>query len=131
MEVKIMHSYMRAIGFSNINNRMELNRLLENITEHEYEEKLVAIAAETLKAIGTFDDEFEDYWDEMNLAKRMIEIQINNLFRQREIASSQEQAQIDSEIAAKEFTIKLYDTILKKMEELMKDETSKITRELS
>lgn len=29
-----MHSYLRAIGFSNINNRMELNRLLERITEH-------------------------------------------------------------------------------------------------
>jgi hypothetical protein len=29
-----MHSYLRAIGFSNINNRMELNRLMENITEH-------------------------------------------------------------------------------------------------
>ncbi len=29
-----MHSYLRAIGFSNINNRMELNQLLEVITEH-------------------------------------------------------------------------------------------------
>ena len=29
-----MHSYLRAIGFSNINNRTELNQLLENITEH-------------------------------------------------------------------------------------------------
>ena len=29
-----MHSYLRAIGFSNIMNRMELNRLLEKVTEH-------------------------------------------------------------------------------------------------
>lgn len=29
-----MHSYMRAIGFSNINNRMELNQLLDNVTEN-------------------------------------------------------------------------------------------------
>lgn len=29
-----MHSYLRAIGFSNINNRMELNQLLEIITEN-------------------------------------------------------------------------------------------------
>lgn len=29
-----MHSYMRAIGFSNINNRKELNKLLDNIIEH-------------------------------------------------------------------------------------------------
>lgn len=28
-----MHSYLRAIGFSNINNRMELNNLLESIIE--------------------------------------------------------------------------------------------------
>jgi hypothetical protein len=28
-----MHSYLRAVGFSNINNRMELDRLLEMITE--------------------------------------------------------------------------------------------------
>lgn len=30
----IMHSYLRAIGFSNINNRMELNNLLDKVTEH-------------------------------------------------------------------------------------------------
>ncbi len=29
-----MHSYLRAIGFSNINNRAELNKLLESITEN-------------------------------------------------------------------------------------------------
>lgn len=29
-----MHSYMRAIGFSNINNRMELNELLDNVMEN-------------------------------------------------------------------------------------------------
>ena len=29
-----MHSYLRAIGFSNINNRMDLNLLLENIMEN-------------------------------------------------------------------------------------------------
>jgi hypothetical protein len=34
MEVNYMHSYLRAIGFSNINNRMELNRLVEMVTEN-------------------------------------------------------------------------------------------------
>jgi hypothetical protein len=34
MEVMNMHSYLRAIGFSNINNRVDLNRLLEQITDH-------------------------------------------------------------------------------------------------
>lgn len=29
-----MHSYLRAIGFSNINNRMELNELLDNVMEN-------------------------------------------------------------------------------------------------
>lgn len=29
-----MHSYLRAIGFSNINNRIELNQLLDNVTEN-------------------------------------------------------------------------------------------------
>jgi hypothetical protein len=33
MEVMIMHSYLRAIGFSNINNRTDLNRLLDRIIE--------------------------------------------------------------------------------------------------
>lgn len=38
-----MHSYLRAIGFSNINNRMELNRLLENVTEHSSKTRTVEI----------------------------------------------------------------------------------------
>jgi hypothetical protein len=33
MEVIIMHSYLRAIGFSDINNRMDLNRLLDKLIE--------------------------------------------------------------------------------------------------
>ena len=43
MEVKIMHSYLRAIGFSNINNRMELNRLMENITENSLKKRTVQL----------------------------------------------------------------------------------------
>lgn len=38
-----MHSYMRAIGFSNINNRMELNQLLEDITEHSTKKSTVKV----------------------------------------------------------------------------------------
>lgn len=38
-----MHSYLRAIGFSNINNRMELNQLLENITEHSTKKQSVQL----------------------------------------------------------------------------------------
>jgi hypothetical protein len=38
-----MHSYLRAIGFSNINNRMELNRLMENITEHSNKMRTVQL----------------------------------------------------------------------------------------
>lgn len=36
-----MHSYMRAIGFSNINNRMELNELFEEIIDHPTKMRLV------------------------------------------------------------------------------------------
>lgn len=36
-----MHSYLRAVGFSNVNNRMELNRLLERITEHSAKRRTV------------------------------------------------------------------------------------------
>jgi hypothetical protein len=43
MEVSDMHSYLRAIGFSNINNRMELNHLLENITEHSTKRRTVEL----------------------------------------------------------------------------------------
>lgn len=44
MEVRIMHSYLRAIGFSNINNRMELNQLLENVTENSVKKRTVPIS---------------------------------------------------------------------------------------
>lgn len=36
-----MHSYLRAIGFSNIKNRIELNKLLEDITEHATKKRTV------------------------------------------------------------------------------------------
>lgn len=36
-----MHSYLRAIGFSNINNRMELNQLFDNITEHATKKRII------------------------------------------------------------------------------------------
>lgn len=38
-----MHSYMRAIGFSNINNRMELNHLLDSIIEQSTNKKSVQL----------------------------------------------------------------------------------------
>jgi len=38
-----MHSYLRAIGFSNINNRMELNKLLENIEEQSTIKKSIQV----------------------------------------------------------------------------------------
>lgn len=38
-----MHSYMRAIGFSNISNRVELNQLLENIVEQSTKKSSVQI----------------------------------------------------------------------------------------
>ena len=38
-----MHSYLRAIGFSNINNRMELNQLLEDITERSTKKRTVQL----------------------------------------------------------------------------------------
>ncbi|HHV09221.1 MAG TPA: DUF3881 family protein [Clostridiales bacterium] len=40
-----MHSYLRAIGFSNINNRMELNQLLEVITEHSTKKRTVELGS--------------------------------------------------------------------------------------
>jgi hypothetical protein len=43
MEVRIMHSYLRAIGFSNINNRIELNQLLDNATEHFTRKRIVQL----------------------------------------------------------------------------------------
>ncbi len=39
-----MHSYLRAIGFSNINNRMELNRLMDKITESSAKRRSVEIS---------------------------------------------------------------------------------------
>ena len=38
-----MHSYLRAIGFSNINNRMELNQLVEKVTEHSSKTRTVEL----------------------------------------------------------------------------------------
>jgi len=42
-----MHSYLRAIGFSNISNRVELNHLLENITEHSIKRRTVELNSKT------------------------------------------------------------------------------------
>jgi len=39
-----MHSYMRAIGFSNIKTRMELNQLLENIVENATKKSSVQLS---------------------------------------------------------------------------------------
>lgn len=38
-----MHSFMRAIGFSNINNRMDLNRVLEDIIESPTKMRLIQV----------------------------------------------------------------------------------------
>lgn len=38
-----MHSFMRAIGFSNINNRVDLNRLFEDIIDHPTKMRLIQI----------------------------------------------------------------------------------------
>ena len=46
-----MHSYMRAIGFSHINNRMELNQLLENIIENAVKERTVQLSNNSLTEI--------------------------------------------------------------------------------
>ncbi len=46
-----MHSYLRAIGFSNINNRMELNQLLESITENAVKVRSVQLSNNSLTEI--------------------------------------------------------------------------------
>jgi hypothetical protein len=65
MEVKIMHSYMRAIGFSNINNRMELNQLMENITEHSLKKRTVQIGTS-----GSLTEITMEYGDGMGITLR-------------------------------------------------------------
>ena len=46
-----MHSYLRAIGFSNINNRMELNQLLEKVTEYAVKRRTVELNKEKFTEI--------------------------------------------------------------------------------
>ena len=46
-----MHSYLRAIGFSNINNRMELNQLLEKVTENAVKRRTVELNKEKFTEI--------------------------------------------------------------------------------
>jgi len=36
-----MHSYLRAVGFSNVNNRMELNQLMESIIENSTKKRTI------------------------------------------------------------------------------------------
>lgn len=43
MAGEFMHSYMRAIGFSNIKNRNELNNLLESVIEEATDKKIVQL----------------------------------------------------------------------------------------
>ncbi len=65
MEVRIMHSYMRAIGFSNINNRMELNQLLEKITEHSTKKRTVQLGNN-----GSLTEITMEYGDGMGITLR-------------------------------------------------------------
>ncbi|MDF2942837.1 MAG: hypothetical protein K0S01_1695 [Herbinix sp.] len=60
-----MHSYMRAIGFSNINNRMELNQLMENITEHSLKKQTVQIGD-----TGSLTEITMEYGDGMGITLR-------------------------------------------------------------
>lgn len=60
-----MHSYLRAIGFSNINNRMDLNRLLENIIEHPTRMHSIQYGEE-----GSFTEITMEYGDGIGITLR-------------------------------------------------------------
>ena len=53
-----MHSYLRAIGFSNINNRLELNKLIEKIIEQPT--KIRSYKRENNSAFTEITMEFSD-----------------------------------------------------------------------
>jgi hypothetical protein len=53
-----MHSYLRAIGFSNINNRVELNKLLESIVENSAKKN--SIQLNSSQALSEISMEYAD-----------------------------------------------------------------------
>lgn len=74
MAGEFMHSYMRAIGFSNISNQNELNDLIENILENATDKKTVSLNDQ----VGLSEVSME-YADGMGITLRG-EIDENNKF---------------------------------------------------
>lgn len=61
-----MHSYMRAIGFSNINNRTDLNQLLEKIIEQPTKIRSIQQAGD----LGSLAEIIKEYAEGMGIAIR-------------------------------------------------------------
>lgn len=61
-----MHSYMRAIGFSNINNRTDLNQLLEKIIEQPTKIRSIQQAGD----LGSLTEIIKEYAEGMGIAIR-------------------------------------------------------------
>lgn len=61
-----MHSYLRAIGFSNINNRADLNRLLDKVTEEPSRMRSIQQAGDT----GSLTEITKEYAEGMGITLR-------------------------------------------------------------
>lgn len=70
-----MHSYLRAIGFSNINNRVDLNHLIENIKDEPTIIRSIQQAGDT----GSLTEIIKEYADGMGITLRG-EMDENNQF---------------------------------------------------
>lgn len=106
MEVIIMHSYLRAIGFSNINNRMDLNLLLDNIIEHQAKVRSIQIG-ET----GSLSEISMEYGEGMGITLRG-EMDQNNKFHMEhyfpclygQYVSTREEVGINKRVDAEAYT---------------------------
>ncbi|MDD3173577.1 MAG: DUF3881 family protein [Herbinix sp.] len=101
-----MHSYLRAIGFSNINNRMDLNLLLDNIIEHQAKVRSIQIG-ET----GSLSEISMEYGEGMGITLRG-EMDQNNKFHMEhyfpclygQYVSTREEVGINKRVDAEAYT---------------------------
>jgi hypothetical protein len=102
-----MHSYLRAIGFSNINNRVDLNNLLENIIDDPTRIRSIQQVGDT----GSLTELTREYADGMGITLRG-EFDENNLFHmehyfpylQGQFISTREEVGINKRVDVEAYT---------------------------
>jgi hypothetical protein len=101
-----MHSYLRAIGFSNINNRMDLDRLIDHIVKNSMTNRTTQLNKQT-----SFSEISMEYGDGMGITVRG-ELDENNKFHMEhyfpslngQVVSTREEVGINKRVDSEAYT---------------------------